>query len=42
MLFRSGKGAGHVVLKLSQKENISIKEAAKKIAEEDTALQGLF
>ena len=37
-----GKGAGHVVLKFSQKENISIKEAAKKIAEEDTALQGLF
>ena len=37
-----GKGAGHVVLKLSQKENISIQEAAKKIAEEDTALQGLF
>ena len=37
-----GKGAGHVVLKLSQKEKISIKEAAKKIAEEDTALQGLF
>ncbi len=37
-----GKGAGHVVLKVSQKENISIQEAAKKIAEEDTALQGLF
>ena len=37
-----GKGAGHVVLKLSKKENISILEAAKKIAEEETALQGLF
>lgn len=37
-----GKGAGHVVLKLSQKRGISIVDAAKSITEDETALQGLF
>lgn len=37
-----GKGAGHVVLKLSQKRKISINDAAKVITEEEKALQGLF
>ena len=37
-----GKGAGHVVLKVSQKNNIDIRSAAKKIAEDKTMLEGLF
>ena len=37
-----GKGAGHVVLKLSQKLKVNIREAAKRINEDKTALQGLF
>lgn len=37
-----GKGAGHVVLKLSQKQNISVREAAKKINDDKSALAGLF
>lgn len=37
-----GKGAGHVVLKLSQKRKISIVDAAKCITEDETALNGLF
>lgn len=37
-----GKGAGHVVLKLSQKQNISVREAAKKINDDKSALTGLF
>ena len=37
-----GKGAGHVVLKLSQKQKISVREAAKKINDDKSALAGLF
>lgn len=37
-----GKGAGHVVLKLSQKQNISVREVAKKINDDKSALAGLF
>lgn len=37
-----GKGAGHVVLKLSQRRKISINDAAKIIVEDETALQNLF
>lgn len=37
-----GKGAGNVVLKLSQKKKISISEAAKQIAEDETAIKDLF
>lgn len=37
-----GKGAGHVVLKLSQRRKISINDAAKVIVEDETALQNLF
>lgn len=37
-----GKGAGHVVLKLSQKLGTDIRAAAKRINEDKTALQGLF
>ena len=36
------KGAGHAVLKVSQKYNITITEAGKKILNDDTALAGLF
>ena len=37
-----GKGAGHVVLKLSQKENIDLRAAAALILEQPGVLQGLF
>lgn len=37
-----GKGAGHVVLKLSQKLGVDLREAAKRINEDKSALQGLF
>ena len=37
-----GKGAGHAVLKISKKYNISITDAGKKIINDDTALEGLF
>ncbi len=37
-----GKGAGHVVLKVSDKHKITIREAAKRIAEDKTVLEGLF
>ncbi len=37
-----GKGAGHVVLKLSQKLGVDLREAAKRINEDKNALQGLF
>lgn len=37
-----GKGAGHVVLKLSQKLNTDLKAAAHKISEDATVLNGLF
>ncbi len=37
-----GKGAGHVVLKLSQKLKVDIRAAAKHINEDKNALQGLF
>ncbi len=37
-----GKGAGHVVLKLSQKLGVNLREAAKRINEDKNALQGLF
>jgi D-ornithine 4,5-aminomutase subunit alpha len=37
-----GKGAGHVVLKLSEKKNISIREAALLILEDKAVLTGLF
>ena len=37
-----GKGAGHVVLKLSQRRKISINDAAKVIVEDETALHNLF
>ncbi|MDD3000112.1 MAG: ornithine aminomutase [Erysipelotrichia bacterium] len=37
-----GKGAGHVVLKLSQKLKVDIREAAKRINEDKNALNGLF
>jgi D-ornithine 4,5-aminomutase subunit alpha len=37
-----GKGAGHVVLKLSVKNDISIREAATAILEDKTVLKDLF
>jgi len=37
-----GKGAGHVVLKLSQKLGVDLREAARCINEDKNALQGLF
>lgn len=37
-----GKGAGNVVLKLSQKLKVDIREAAKRINDDKTALAGLF
>lgn len=37
-----GKGAGHVVLKVSQKLKIDIREAARRINDDKTALAGLF
>lgn len=37
-----GKGAGHVVLRLSQRANCDIREAAKEIATNPTVLAGLF
>ncbi|HMM61250.1 MAG TPA: D-ornithine 4,5-aminomutase subunit OraS [Candidatus Rifleibacterium sp.] len=37
-----GKGAGHVVLKLSQKLGVDLREAAKRVNEDKNALQGLF
>lgn len=37
-----GKGAGHVVLKLSQKNGIDIRSAATAILEDKTVLEGLF
>lgn len=37
-----GKGAGHAVLRLSQRDNCDIREAAKEIATNPAALAGLF
>lgn len=37
-----GKGAGHVVLKVSQNKNIDVREAAKRITEDKSLLEGLF
>ncbi|PKL39448.1 MAG: ornithine aminomutase [Candidatus Riflebacteria bacterium HGW-Riflebacteria-1] len=37
-----GKGAGHVVLKVSQKHKVDLRAAAKRINEDKTALEGLF
>ncbi|MDN5279458.1 MAG: D-ornithine 4,5-aminomutase subunit alpha [Clostridiales bacterium] len=37
-----GKGAGHVVLKVAKNLNLEIREAAKKISEDKTVLEGLF
>lgn len=37
-----GKGAGHVVLKLSQKLKVDVREAAKRINDDKAALAGLF
>ncbi len=37
-----GKGAGHVVLKLSQKTGKSVRDAAAAILENKDVLQGLF
>ena len=37
-----GKGAGNVVLRVSEKNDIQITEAAKKIAEDKTTLDNLF
>jgi D-ornithine 4,5-aminomutase subunit alpha len=37
-----GKGAGHVVLKLSQKSGKSVREAAAAILENKEVLQGVF
>lgn len=37
-----GKGAGHVLLKLSQKLNVDVRAAAKRINEDKEALNGLF
>lgn len=37
-----GKGAGHVVLRLSQRANCDVREAAKEIATNPTVLAGLF
>ncbi len=37
-----GKGAGHVVLKLAQKNGIGIREAAAAILADKDVLQGLF
>ena len=37
-----GKGAGHVVLKLSQKSGKDIRAAAASILEDKTVLEGLF
>ncbi len=36
------RGAGHVVLKLSQKLGVDIRESAKRIIEDKNALQNLF
>ncbi|GAB4275111.1 MAG: ornithine aminomutase subunit alpha [Candidatus Rifleibacteriota bacterium] len=37
-----GKGAGHVVLRVSQNYNIEVREAAKKIADDKSVIEGLF
>jgi D-ornithine 4,5-aminomutase subunit alpha len=37
-----GKGAGHVVLKVSQKHGTDIRGAAQKITEDANVLEGLF
>ena len=37
-----GKGAGHVVLKLSQVKNIDLRQAAAAILEDKEVLNGLF
>ncbi len=37
-----GKGAGHVLLKLSEKEGIDIRAAAAKINQDAAVLDGLF
>lgn len=37
-----GKGAGHVVMKLSEKHKISIKDAAVKITDDKECLKSLF
>lgn len=37
-----GKGAGHAVLKVSQKQNVDLRTAAKKITESPDILKNLF
>jgi D-ornithine 4,5-aminomutase subunit alpha len=37
-----GKGAGHVVLKVADKNKVDIRAAAKRINEDKAALEGLF
>ncbi|MDO5068174.1 MAG: ornithine aminomutase subunit alpha [Propionibacteriaceae bacterium] len=37
-----GKGAGHAVLRLAQRDGISIRDAGTAIAEDPTVLAGLF
>jgi D-ornithine 4,5-aminomutase subunit alpha len=37
-----GKGAGHVLLKLAQRCNTDVRQAAQLILEDEKALQGLF
>jgi D-ornithine 4,5-aminomutase subunit alpha len=37
-----GKGAGHVVLKLSQKTGEDLRSAAQSILDDKTVLEGLF
>ncbi|MGB4594397.1 MAG: D-ornithine 4,5-aminomutase subunit OraS [Anaerolineaceae bacterium] len=37
-----GKGAGHVLLELAEKEHLEVKQAATRILEDGTVLQGLF
>ncbi|MDO5082741.1 ornithine aminomutase [Arachnia propionica] len=37
-----GKGAGHVVLRLAQRDGISIRDAGDAIAEDPAVLAGLF
>ncbi len=37
-----GKGAGHCVLKVSQKHKLDLREAAKRIAQDAQVLTGIF
>lgn len=37
-----GKGAGHVLIKLSEQKNTDVTQAAMLILEDNTVLQGLF